>query len=72
MGYITLIVKCFICKNIFGSNPDLVPCIRIEGGEKQEICEPCLITANQVRKAHGLEEWNYSKEAYQPQKEEML
>lgn len=67
MGYMTLIARCFTCKQMFSCNPHLVPSVPavLTGtGQKEPVCRACVDAANPKRVANGLEPITISPGAY--------
>ena len=65
MGYMFCMGPCCGCGKVFSFNPHDVPSA-IVNGEREPICEPCVIAANPIRIANGLEPIRIRPGAYEP------
>lgn len=68
-GYFFIIGPCFLCREIFMFNPELIVCPVVNLGHGEEpvtCCEPCMQEVNKVRAARGLAPFPIPPAAYQP------
>ncbi len=71
MGYVTCMGPCCNCGRVFTYNPNKVPSIRVKNGKpdpegsREPVCEPCMTTGNERRKAQGLEPFPVNPDAYE-------
>ena len=74
MGYVQGIGICRVgCGKVFGFNPNRVPSIRIENGEREPVCEDCVRRVNAMRKEAGAEPFfTVLPGAYEQAKEEEI
>ena len=49
-----VISACYGCGNLFTFHPHKVPSIVVEG-TRRPICETCVLAANPIREANGLD-----------------
>jgi len=54
MGYALASGRCIGCDQIFSFNPVRVPSSSAVTGEREPICEACVVRINAVRKKKGL------------------
>lgn len=71
-GYALCYGLCCACGLQFAFNPARVPSYRDQHGEKQPICERCMVVVNVKRKGMGLEPHPIHPQAYEPCPEEEL
>ena len=70
MGFVIIHTNCAACGAFIGVNPNRCPSIRVDGGEKQPICEGCFKRWNEIhRVSKGLEPVSLDPEAYSPEPE---
>lgn len=68
-----LFAACWCCRQPFGSNPSLVPSIRVKDGVpdpegvREPLCRSCVEQLNKARVAKGLEPFKIHPEAYEPE-----
>jgi len=60
-GYYTLYAPCFVCNEVFSSNPNTVPSLN-----NQPICRKCIKAVNAKRREVGKPEWPVAADAYEP------
>ncbi len=60
-GYAVALGACGACGATFGFNPHLVPSVKGE-----PICAACIVAANRIRDARGLEPFHVLPGAYEP------
>jgi hypothetical protein len=68
-GYFFVFGTCFICKGIFGFNPELITCPRVNLGHGEEpvtCCERCMTLVNAEKVERGLPPFPILPGAYQP------
>ena len=68
-GYFFVIGPCFLCRELFMFNPELIICPVVNIGYGEEAvtcCESCMKIVNVARKAGGLEPIPILPAAYQP------
>jgi len=71
MAYAFVMSACFSCKTPFSYNPHRVPSIRVNG-EREPICEACILAINPLRIEKGLEPFAVHPDAYKAIREEEL
>ena len=54
MGYVSLIAECGQCRQLFASNPEYVPSLRLANGQQLVFCRDCVEAANPERERRGL------------------
>ena len=78
MGYVMVMGPCCNCGRPFSYNPHKVPSIRVKDGKpdpdgkREPVCETCIITGNERRKAAGLDPFPINPDAYVPMDEREL
>ena len=71
MGYAYMTSACIGCSRLFSYNPVRVPSVRIKGN-REPICEACVMRANPERIKNGLDPIVPHADAYEPCHEEEL
>ncbi len=66
MGYLMLLGECGACGQLFMSNPDWVPSIRLADGRQLIFCRPCVEASAPARAQNGLPPIDISPLAYEP------
>lgn len=66
MSYMYVLGPCFSCGEMFTFNADKVPSIVVKG-EREPICQSCVIKANPERVRRGLAPITVLPGAYQPE-----
>lgn len=70
-GYVFCAGQCISCGRTFSFNPVRVPSVRINGN-REPVCESCIIRANPLRIKRGLEPVEILPGAYEPVPEHEL
>ena len=64
-AFMHAIAPCICCKTIFSFNPDRVPSTQEITGEREPVCESCMLKINARRKAKGLPQFAIPAGAYE-------
>ena len=66
MGYLYAYGHCFICRNSFSFNPELVPSVTVESA-RRPVCRDCMERANVLRLEDGNAPVLIDPRAYEPE-----
>ena len=70
MAYMFVLGDCVACGRPFTFNADLVPSVVVRG-KREPVCRECVIRANPLREARGLEPIKILPGAYEPAEVEL-
>ena len=65
MGFMTGLGPCYVCGRVFTFSVERVPSMRVDG-EREPVCQPCMVRVNRERKARGLPPHPVMAGAYGP------